>query len=147
MAKSIQFSTFYLDNFLFGVEVDQVQEVLRYQEMTTFPLAPPAVSGLINLRGQIVMAIDLRQRLDLPPRAAEALPMNVIMRTDDGMVSFLVDAIGDSLEVETDTFESPPEMLRGVPRELIRGTYKLEDRLLLVLDTDRALEVGTVVSA
>ncbi len=71
--------------------------------------------------------------------------MSVIMRTADGMVSFLVDAIGDCLEVEAETFEPPPEMLRGMPRELIRGTYKLEDRLLLVLDTDRALEVGVSV--
>ncbi len=147
MADIHQYSTFYLDNFLFGVGVDQVQEVLRYQEMTLLPLAPPGVKGLINLRGQIVMALDLRQRLDLPPRADGDLPMNVIMRTPDGAVSFLVDAIGDSLEVEDDTFEPPPEMLRGVPRELIRGAYKLQDRLLLVLDTDRALAVGANAAA
>ncbi|PON14140.1 chemotaxis protein CheW [Candidatus Entotheonella serta] len=140
MANIYQFSTFYLDGLLFGVEVNQVQEVLRYQEMT--PLAPRGVKGLINLRGQIVMALDLRQRLALSPRAPEDIPMNVIMRTDDGMVSFLVDAIGDSLEVGVETFEPPPEMLRGIPRELIRGTYKLQNCQLHALDTDRALAVG-----
>ena len=67
-----QYCTFYLDEFLFGVEVERVQEVIRYQEMTRVPLAPPVISGLINLRGQIVTAIDLRRRLDLPPRAGEA---------------------------------------------------------------------------
>ena len=142
MADAHQFSTFFLDGLFFGVKVEQVQEVLRYQEMTPVPLAPPVISGLINLRGQIVMALDLRQRLALAERPVEQRPMNVVMRTEDGAVSFLVDAIGDVLEVEEDTFERPPETLTGIVRELIQGAYKLQDRLLLVLDTNRALAVG-----
>jgi len=136
-----QFSTFYLDRLLFGVEVARVQEVLRYQEMTPVPLAAPVVSGLINLRGQIVTALDLRRRLKLAERATDRLPMNVVVRVGEEAVSLLVDEIGDVFEVDDDAFELPPETLQGEARRLIRGAYKLEDKLLLVLDTDEVVSV------
>jgi purine-binding chemotaxis protein CheW len=139
---SRQFCTFRLAGHEFGIDVLRVQEVIRYQEMTRVPLAPPVVEGLINLRGQIVTALDLRRRLELPDRNADQLPMNVVIRTDDGPVSFLVDDIGDVVEVDETTFERPPETLRGVPRQLIEGVYKLEGRLLLILHTDRAAAKG-----
>ncbi len=141
MANLKQFCTFYLDKLLFGVEVGKVQEVIRYQEMTPVPLAPPVVSGLINLRGQIVTALDLRRRLDMPEREAEKLPLNVVVRTGEEAVSLLVDEIGDVLEVDDDTFEAPPETLQGEARELIRGVYKLKDRLLLMLDTEKTVTI------
>jgi purine-binding chemotaxis protein CheW len=141
MATLKQFATFYLDRLLFGVEVSTVQEVIRYQEMTRVPLAPSVVTGLINLRGQIVTAFDLRGRLELAQRAPDRLPMNVVVRAADEAVSLLVDEIGDVLEVDDQSFESPPETLKGVARELIRGAYKLKDRLLLVLDTEKAVSI------
>src|SRR3569832_2681021 len=100
MTTANQYSTFYLDGLFFGIEVEKVQEVIRYQEMTRVPLASSVVQGLINLRGQIVTAIDLRRRLDLKPRPDGELPMNVVVRSDDGAVSLLVDEIGDVLEIE-----------------------------------------------
>lgn len=142
MATSTQFCTFHLDKLFFGVEVQTVQEVIRYQEMTRVPLASSIVQGLINLRGQIVTAIDLRRRLELKPRPEGRLPMNVVVRTEDGPVSLLVDEIGDVIEVTEDTFERPPETLQGVARELVRGAYKLKDRLLLTLDVSRTTELG-----
>ncbi|HET6574181.1 MAG TPA: chemotaxis protein CheW [Fimbriiglobus sp.] len=140
MIDEHQYCTFFLDGKYFGIEVMQVQEVIRYQEMTRVPLAPPVVSGLINLRGQIVTAIDLRRRLDLPDLPAGETPVNVIVRTDDGAVSLLVDEIGDVLAVSERDYERPPESLRGTARELIRGAYKLADRLLLALDLDNLLD-------
>jgi purine-binding chemotaxis protein CheW len=142
MTAAGQLCTFYLDNHFFGVDVQTVQEVIRYQDMTRVPLARKAVSGLINLRGQIVTAIDLRRRLGLPDRPADRLPMNVVVRSDDGVVSLLVDQIGDVQEVDQDNFEPPPETLRGASRNMIRGAYKMKDRLLLVLDTERAVNVA-----
>ena len=142
MAVVKQFATFYLDRLLFGVEVARVQEVIRYQEMTRVPLAPAMVTGLINLRGQIVTALDLRKRLDLAERASDRLPMNVVVRAGDEAVSLLVDEIGDVLEVEDEMFELPPETLRGVARELIRGAYKLKGRLLLILDTEKTVTIN-----
>jgi purine-binding chemotaxis protein CheW len=133
-----QFCTFHLAGHYFGVEVKRVQEVVRHQPTTRVPLAPAAVRGLINLRGQIVTAIDLRRRLDLPDRPVGEPPVNVVVETGDGAVSLLVDEIGDVLDVPEAAFEPPPEALRGPARELIRGAYKLDGRLLLVLDTDKA---------
>jgi purine-binding chemotaxis protein CheW len=139
MAEEQQYCTFFVDGYFFGLDVHQVQEIIRYQEMTRVPLAPPVVRGLINLRGQIVTAIDLRRRLELHDRPADQLPVNVVVRTEDGAVSLLVDEIGDVLEVSEKLFERPPETLQGIARELIRGAYKLKDRLLLILDTERTV--------
>ncbi len=139
MAAVQQFCTFYLDNLFLGVEVLRVQEVIRYQEMTRVPLASEVIKGLINLRGQIVTAIDLRRQLQLPERAAGRHPMNVVLRTDEGAVSLLVDEIGDVLEVNAAQFEHPPETLHGSARAMVRGVYKLKQQLLLILDTEKAL--------
>ncbi len=140
MGASQQFCTFFLDGHFFGTPVPKVQEVIQHQQMTRVPLAPDVVSGLINLRGQIVPAIDLRRRLGLPARSAGQLPMNVVVRTNDGAVSLLVDEIGDVIDVEEETLESPPETLQGFAREVVRGVYKLRERLLLVLDTERVVD-------
>lgn len=141
MAERRQFCSFFLDGLRFGVDVRKVQEVVPYQEMTRVPLAPPTVRGLLNLRGQIVTGIDLRRRLDLPERSADRLPMNVVLRGEDSPVSFLVDDIGEVIEVDADACEPPPDTLRGRIRELIQGVYPLPDELLLVLDTDRTVNV------
>jgi purine-binding chemotaxis protein CheW len=140
MASEGQFCTFFVNGLFLGVEVTRIQEVIRYQPLTAVPLTTSVVAGLMNLRGQIVTAIDLRQRLGLPPRTGEDLPTNVVLRTDDGAVSLLVDEIGDVIEVDEDAFERPPETLDGEARELIRGAYKLKGRLLLVLDAERTID-------
>ncbi len=136
-----QFTTFVLDGHLFGVEVETVQEVIRYQEMTRVPLAPGAVGGLINLRGQVITALDLRRRLGMPDRAEGVLPMNVVVRTEEGAVSLLVDQIGDVIETDPAHFEAPPDTVTLAARDLIRGAYKLDGALLLALDVPRAVEL------
>ena len=141
MTNTKQFCTFFVNGLFFGVEVLKVQEVIRFQVMTRVPLAPGTIQGLINLRGQIVTAIDLRRRLELPPRADEQLPMNVVVRSDDGAVSLLVDEIGDVVEIQDDIFEHPPETLKGVARELVQGVYKLKEQLLLILDTEKTVNL------
>lgn len=137
--RTRQLCTFYVDGLFLGIDVQQIQEVIRYQGMTRVPLAPAAISGLINLRGQIVTAIDLRRRLDLPLRGADDVSMNVVVRDGENAVSLLVDRIGDVVEVNEDLFEPPPSTVHAGVRGLIVGTYKLPERLLLVLDTGRTL--------
>ena len=105
------------------------------------------VSGLINLRGQIVTAVDLRRRLELEPSPAGTLAMNVVVRSEDGSVSLLVDEIGDVVEVEETTFEPPPETLRGPARSMILGVHKLQDRLMHVLDIEKACQMTDVGEA
>lgn len=134
-----QYATFYVGDLFLGIDVTQVQEVLRDQEMTEVPLAPPVIEGLINLRGRIVTALDMRQLMLLEPRAAGRKPMNMVVGSDDGPVSLLVDEIGDVLEARPEQFEMPPENMTANHRRLIEGVYKLESRLLLVLDREKVL--------
>jgi purine-binding chemotaxis protein CheW len=137
-----QLSTFFVDDLFLAVDALNVQEVLRFLEMTPVPLAPPMVRGLINLRGQIVAAVDLRCRLDLPERDSADLPTNVVVRTEDGALSLLVDEIGDVLEVNEELFEKPPATTPERVREVVSGVYKLSDRLLLVLDPEKVADVN-----
>ncbi|MFK7860005.1 MAG: chemotaxis protein CheW [Granulosicoccus sp.] len=132
-----KYCTFYLENYYFGIEVEQVQEIIRFQEITPVALAPPVVKGLINLRGQIVTAVDLRRLLELPDRADGEDPMNIVVRTPVGAFSLLADRIGDVLELTDGSFESPPDNLSGMARELIQRAYKLEGMLLLTMAIDK----------
>jgi purine-binding chemotaxis protein CheW len=129
-----------VDHLLVGVEVDAVQEVTAGTELTPVPLAPSVVSGVLNLRGKIVTAIDLRRSLQLADRPADQPPINLILRTEDGSIALLVDAVGDVLNVDEKEFEPPPGTLRGHLRELITGAYKLDRGLLLVLNTERVIQ-------
>ncbi len=146
MEKNKQFCTFYLGDLFFGVEVDNVQEVFKYQEMTRVPLAHSVVRGLINLRGQIITAIDLRARLGMDELPDGQKPMNVVVRTEEGVVSLLVDKIAEVLEVSEDDFERPPDTIDEITRELVLGVYKLENKLLLTLDTEKTVRLGPPVS-
>jgi purine-binding chemotaxis protein CheW len=138
--SNFQYCTFHVESLFLGIDVQQVQEVIRYQKMTRVPLAPATICGLINLRGQIVTAVDLRCRLGLPLRENGDLPMNVVVRDGDTNVSLLVDRIGDVLQVDDELYEPPPLTVTPQLRNLIRGAYKLPGQLLLVLDTARILE-------
>jgi purine-binding chemotaxis protein CheW len=146
VADDRQYCTFSLGGYYFGIDVLKVQEVVRRQPMTRAPLAPAAVAGLINLRGQVVTALDLRRRLDLPDRPADQPPVNVVVQTGDGAVSLLVDEIGDVLQVPESAFEQLPETFTGTARDLTTGVYKLDGRLLLILDPDRTVDLTRPVS-
>lgn len=142
-----QYCTFTLGDLHFGIETLHVQEVIRNREMTPIPLAPEAVQGLINLRGQIVTAIDLGLRLSLPNRQDCEPAVHVVVNVDGAAVSLLVDSIGDVVDAGQTSFERPPETLDGDARDLILGVHKLEGRLLLVLDVARAVDVNPAVPA
>src|SRR5262249_14816852 len=128
-----QFCTFYLGDQYLGLDVLRVQEIIRYQEMTHVPLAHAVVRGLINLRGQIVTAIDLRRRLDLPDRPQGQLPVNVVVQTDEGAVSPLGGERGGVGGAPARFSEPPREARRAPPRVLISGPYRRGGQLLLAL--------------
>jgi purine-binding chemotaxis protein CheW len=146
MANRRQFCTFSVADLLLALDVLEVQEVIPYQEMTRVPTAPPVVRGLINLRGQIVTAIDLRRRLGLPAVTDGERPMNVVVHTDDGAVSLLVDEIGDVLELDERDSETPPETIPSVIRDPVAGIYRLSDRLLIVLSPEKVVNLSGGVS-
>lgn len=145
--SKMQLCTFAVDDLTFGIDVTRVQEVLRFQEMTQVPLAPRMVHGLINLRGQIVMAIDLRERLGLSPRQEGELPMNVVIRGTEAPVSLLVDRIGDVIDVSEENFESPPSTMLARHRQVVEAICKLPNQLLLVLDPELALAATSEFAA
>ena len=136
---STRLVTFTLGGRWYGVDVSAVQEVLRGLPRTRIPLAPRALAGLINLRGQVLTAVDLRAQLGLPPREDGTEPMLVVIHVDGEPVALLVDSIGAVVDVEPEQFEPPPDTLVGPTRELILGAYKLTDHLLLSLDVDKAV--------
>ena len=136
-----RYVTFSVADMFCGIDVGQVQEVLRYQEMTPVPLAPDMVQGLINLRGQIVTAIDLRGRFRLPKRAESQMPMNLVLRSEGGAVSLLVDEIGDVLEVDGCKHEPPPSTMDPFHREVVDSVFMLDGKLLLTLDTAKVLSI------
>ncbi|MGZ4466037.1 MAG: chemotaxis protein CheW [Nocardioides sp.] len=136
---STRFVTVTLCGRAYGVAVDAVQEVLRGQPRTRVPLSPDAIAGLINLRGQVLTALDLRAELELPERSADEEPMLVVVRVDGEPVALLVDAIGAVVDVDDDQYEPPPDTLTGSGRDLILGAYKLPEQLLLALDVARAV--------
>ncbi|MFL6023595.1 MAG: chemotaxis protein CheW [Marmoricola sp.] len=144
MVEKSQYCTFWVDGLFFGVGVECVQEVLRYQQLTAVPSAPEAIQGLINLRGQIVTAVDLRCRLGLPPRPEDALPMNVIVRSRGEVVSLLVDDIGDVIDTSGFELEPAPANVPSVVQDVVHGVLALPDSILLVLDADRAADVSVV---
>ena len=127
--------TFHVGNLTFGIDILCVQEIVRYQPMTRVPLAQSIVRGLINLRGQIVMALDMRKGLGLEPSEREDQMINVMVYDEGETVSLLVDGIGDVLALDPDRFESTPATLRSGLKGLARSVCQTEDGLLLLLDT------------
>jgi purine-binding chemotaxis protein CheW len=146
MTTANQYCTFFVDDLMLAIDVLQVQEVIRYQEMTRVPTAPPVIRGLINLRGQLVTAIDLRRRLELTPAPENEFPMNVVIRTDEGAVSLLVDEIGDVLTLDQHERDLAPETIPPVLRDLLVGIHRLSDRLLIVLDPEKVINVNAAVA-
>jgi purine-binding chemotaxis protein CheW len=140
---AVQYCTFKVDHLLIGIEVWRVQEVIRHQPMTYVPLAPREVRGLINLRGQIVTAIDMRLWLGLAPRNDGREPMNAVMRLNDEAISLLVDEAGEVVEPPLSSYEAVPSTASEQIRTLFSGTYKLDEALLLVLDTDAVSRISS----
>lgn len=136
-------ATFRVADLNLGVDVGCVQEVLSHQEPTKVPLAATVIAGLVNLRGEIITALHLRERLGLPANAGNRGGMSLILRTEHGPVSLVVDAIGDVLEVGAQTHEPLPATVPARTRVLLDGVYKLPGRLLLVLDVKKALDLAS----
>ena len=137
-----QYATFRVHDLFLGIEVDSVQEIIRQQKMTVVPLAPSVIEGLINLRGQIVIAIDARRSLGLPPWQGEDTRANIVVRSEDGAVSLLVDDIDDVMDVPLDARSPVPDNMPAEQRDLIECVYNLKQELMLVVHTANLLQVA-----
>lgn len=139
MTTSNEFITFTVDGQWFGIPVLSAQDVLHPQKIYRIPLAPPQVAGLLNLRGRIVTAIDLRDCLGLPPVADPSRSMSVVIEQGAELYSLLVDSVGDVLTLPTDAWEPNPATLSPRWREMCLGVYRLDGQLLLALNVARVL--------
>lgn len=134
-----QYSTFYIADNLYGIDVMKVQEITKALPMTSVPLAPHYVRGLINLRGQISTAISLKDLLKINHNDGIDM-MNVVCRLNDILISFLVDKIGDVLELEEKDFEHVPDTVPESIKQFVSGVYKIPGQLLTVIDTEKIAE-------
>lgn len=143
-----QFISFGVRSLVFCIEVERVQEIIRGRRSTPVPLAPGCLTGLINLRGQIVPVVDLQRRLCLADSAPSGSGMNVVVRYAAGPVSFRVDTVGDVLEIDPqDALAELPPTVHGLDRRLVRGVFPRAEGLLLVLDVDRVSEWGSSLAS
>ena len=138
--KVSQLCGFKIGNGFYAISVLEVQEVIRPQPLTHVPSAPDYVRGLINLRGQIVTAISLRSLFGLKDDHRDEY-MNIIVRSGDSLYSLIVDEILDVIDVEDSTFENTPETLDEKIKRFINGVYKLDHKLLILLDLEKILNV------
>lgn len=136
----MQLVTFTVGPFQFGLDVLCVQEVLRSQPVTRIPVAPGTIAGLLNLRGQILTALDLRAFFGMEPTADPGQSMNVIVPYRDAVVSLVADRVGDVVQVEDGRIEVLPPNTPDVLRPLLSGVVPLEGRLLFILDAALALD-------
>jgi purine-binding chemotaxis protein CheW len=142
-----QLCTFRLGPLYLGINVVEVREVLHQAEVTSVPHADYVVEGLINLRGQIATCIDLRRRLGLQARDdGDVAPIHVVTMSNGEPVTLLVDAVGDVVDVDPDTYEVPPSTMDPATRELVLGAYKLDTELLLVLDLERVTDLSPITT-
>jgi purine-binding chemotaxis protein CheW len=146
MATSQRYATFFLNGICFGVHIEKVQEVLDFQEITPVPLSSAVLPGIINLRGQILTTIDLQTRLGLAASESKSQPMMIVIRTSEGPINLLVDRIGSVRDVDPALFEKPTETLKPGVRAVTTHFCKLEEHLLLVLDTEKIILQPTPAS-
>jgi purine-binding chemotaxis protein CheW len=140
--ETLELCTFVVGDLHLGVDAALVQEVVRHQAITPVPLAPVEIAGLLNLRGQVVTAIDLRRRLGLRPRPDGELPPHLIVRGGHGPASLLVDQVSDVVACSAEELEPPPTTVDETVRGFLGGVCARPDRLLLLLDLPRVLAVG-----
>jgi purine-binding chemotaxis protein CheW len=145
--QQIDYVTFSTGGQIFGLPIARVQEVFRPARITRVPLAGAQIAGVLNLRGRIVTAIDMRNRLDLQAREGDLAPMAIGIESRGESFGLLVDALGEVLRLADADIEANPINLDRKLAGVSAGVHRLDGQLLLVLDVDRVLDVGTAAAA
>jgi len=135
----LQLVSFKLREEEFGVNILQVQEIIRMQEITNVPNAPDFVEGVINLRGRVIPIVDLRKRFGLEAKEHSKATRIIVVMIDQVTVGLIVDEVSEVLRIPEDTVEPPPPIVAGIESDYIKGVGKLEDRLLILLDLNKIL--------
>ncbi|MEN3185354.1 MAG: chemotaxis protein CheW [Atribacterota bacterium] len=139
MAQELQLVAFQLGEESYGVDIAQVQEIIRMQPVTKVPGAPTFVEGVINLRGRVIPVLDLRKRFNLPARQDTKDTRIVVVEVPPHTVGMIVDAVDEVLRISDDKVEPPSPFIASIDTEYLRGVGKLEGKLLILLDLSKVL--------
>ncbi|NSW76578.1 MAG: chemotaxis protein CheW [Candidatus Atribacteria bacterium] len=139
MAQELQLVAFQLGEESYGVDIAQVQEIIRMQPVTKVPGAPTFVEGVINLRGRVIPVLDLRKRFNLPARQDTKDTRIVVVEVPPHTVGMIVDAVDEVLRISEDKVEPPSPFIASIDTEYLRGVGKLEGKLLILLDLSKVL--------
>jgi purine-binding chemotaxis protein CheW len=134
-----QLISFEVGNEEYGLDILRVKEVIRIREITRLPKAPSFVKGIINLRGDVIPIIDLRDKFGLEHQEYTAMTRVIVVDTDEKLVGMVVDAANQVVRILADQIEPPPPIVGGLSAEFIRGVGKLDERLVILLNIDRIL--------
>lgn len=139
----VEYVTVMIGEQLFGLPISRVQDVFMLDRLTRVPLSPPEIAGVLNLRGRIVTAIDMRKRLALPRREDGKKPMAIGIESKGESYGLLIDTVGEVLKLAEDTREPNPVNLDPRLARVSAGVHRLDGQLLVVLDVDRVLEMSS----
>lgn len=138
-----EFSTFEVAGQLLGINVLEVQDVLNPIEIASVPLSSGEVAGLLNLRGRIVTAIDMRNKLGLEPFENRDECKSIVVEKDQELYSLIVDKVADVIGIPASKYESNPPNLKAAWAEISSGVYRLDGRIMLVIDVGSLLGYGS----
>ena len=142
-----EYITAMIGRQLFGMPIDQVHDVFLPQNMTPVPQARSEVAGVLNLRGRIVTAIDMRRRLGLPPRTGDGTPMAVGIEYKNESYGLIIDQVGEVMRIAQESIEPSPANLDARWREIASGVCRLEGQLMVLLDVERIVAITTEPAA
>ena len=137
--SSVELATFYIGDALCGMDILNVQEINKLMDMTKVPQAPSYVTGILNLRGQIVTVIDLGKKLGLTSLEVNDSARNIIVNSENEYIGLLVSSISDVVEAQWDKVEDPPANIGGLQGAFFKGVFKTQDRLIGILDVNKVL--------
>jgi purine-binding chemotaxis protein CheW len=140
LSEGQDYTTFHIGELFFGIPAIDVVELSRNLDVTAVPKGPSFVSGLMNLRGQLVPAVDMHIRLGIGDSKSDGKGVSIILSSSGAQVALIVDAVGEILSLNSNFFEPPPNKLTALAKEVVLGVYKLPDRLLLILDPVKIVE-------
>lgn len=138
----VEYVTVMIDEQLFGLPISRVQDVFSPERVTRVPLAPPEVAGVLNLRGRIVTAVDMRVRLGLPRREGGRPPMAVGIDHQGEAYGLLIDQVGEVMKLPVSGREANPANLDPRWSKISDGVHRLDGQLLVVLDVEQVLRNG-----
>ena len=123
----------------FGVDIIQVQEIVRLQEITKVPNAPAFVEGIINLRGRVIPLVDLRKRFNFSQKEHDDDSRIIVTTIEENLIGIIVDSVAEVLRIEEEAIEPAPPIVAGVGREYLEGVGKIDNRLIVLLELEQIL--------